>query len=68
MTRHDPERSRFTAALELLTENGFEGMATAIELLLNEAMKLERSESSAPARTSGPRSVTGTRTATRASA
>ena len=43
MTRHDPDRTRITAALELLTSNGFDGMASALELLLNEAMKLERS-------------------------
>ncbi len=43
MTRHDPDRNCLAAVLELLTENGFEGMASVIELLLNEAMKLERS-------------------------
>ncbi len=43
MTRHAPDRNCLAAALELLTENGFEGMASVIELLLNEAMKLERS-------------------------
>lgn len=30
--------------LELLAEHGFEGMARALEMLLNEAMQLERSE------------------------
>ncbi len=44
MTHHDPDRNRIAAVLELLTEQGFEGMSAAIELLLNEAMKLERSE------------------------
>ena len=44
MTHHDPDRNRIAAVLELLTEQGFEGMSSAIELLLNEAMKLERSE------------------------
>ncbi len=29
--------------LELLSEHGFDGMAEAIQLLINEAMKLERS-------------------------
>ena len=43
MTRHESDRTTITSALELLTEKGFDGMATAIELLLNEAMKLERS-------------------------
>jgi transposase-like protein len=33
----------FGQVLELLIENGFEGMAQAMTLLLNEAMKLERS-------------------------
>jgi putative transposase len=31
-------------AVQLLAEHGFEGMAQAMELLLNEAMKIERSE------------------------
>jgi transposase-like protein len=44
MTRHDPDRTSITAALELLSDQGFDGMANAIALLLNEAMKLERSE------------------------
>ena len=43
MTRHDPDRTCFAAALELLTEQGFDAMASSLELLLNEAMKLERS-------------------------
>jgi len=30
--------------VELLAENGFDGMAQAIEILMNEAMKLERSD------------------------
>lgn len=29
-------------ALELLAEQGFEGLARALEILLNEAMKIER--------------------------
>ncbi|MCP3914615.1 MAG: IS256 family transposase [bacterium] len=44
MTHHDPDRTSITAALELLVNEGFDGMANAIALLLNEAMKLERSE------------------------
>ena len=43
MTRQ-PDRIAVTEVLELLTEHGFEGMAQAIEILLNEAMKLEREE------------------------
>jgi putative transposase len=34
----------FQEVLELLAEHGFEGMAQAMQTLLNEAMKLERSE------------------------
>jgi len=34
---------RFGQLLEMLVESGFDGMAEAMELLLNEAMKLERS-------------------------
>ena len=44
MPRHTPDATTFDAALELLTENDFEGLSTALELLLNEAMRLERSE------------------------
>lgn len=44
MTHHDPDATTINAALELLSEHGFDGMATALELLLNEAMRLERSE------------------------
>jgi len=44
MTHHDPDVTTITDALEHLTENGFEGMARAVEILLNEAMKLERSQ------------------------
>ncbi len=32
------------AAVQLLSENGFEGMANAMQILFNEAMKIERSE------------------------
>ena len=34
----------FQELLELLAERGFEGMAQAMQTLLNEAMKLERSQ------------------------
>lgn len=44
MTRHESDRTTITSALKLLTDEGFDGMSTAIELLLNEAMKLERCE------------------------
>jgi len=42
VTHHDNDRTRLDAALELLTDHGFDGMAHVFELLLNEAMKLER--------------------------
>lgn len=43
MTPHTPEPIASTRILELLIENGFDGMAQAIEILFNEAMRLERS-------------------------
>jgi len=44
MPRHTPDATTLSTALELLTENGFSGLSDAIELLLNEAMQLERSQ------------------------
>lgn len=44
MTHHSLDVTTIADALEHLTANGFEGMARAIEILMNEAMKLERSE------------------------
>ena len=41
---HDDQFTRFDELLQLLSENGFDGMAEAIEILMNEAMKLERAE------------------------
>jgi transposase-like protein len=38
------ERTAVEEALEVLVESGFEGMPRALEILLNEAMKRERSE------------------------
>ncbi len=43
MTRSQ-NRNAIDGVLELLTEQGFEGMAQAIEILINESMKLEREE------------------------
>ena len=43
MTRTE-DRNVVAEVLELLIERGFEGMAQAIQILLNEAMKLEREE------------------------
>ena len=41
MTRDD-ESNPFQTVLQLLTDEGFDGFAAALEILLNEAMKLER--------------------------
>ena len=41
---HQSQSSELIQAVKLLAENGFQGMANAIEILLNEAMKLERTE------------------------
>lgn len=43
MTRDD-QSTCFGELLQLLSEHGFDGMSEAIEILMNEAMKLERSE------------------------
>lgn len=43
MTRSQ-NRNAIGEVLELLTEQGFEGMAQAIEILINESMKLERED------------------------
>lgn len=44
MTPVQDKSSAVCSAIELLQEQGFEGMREAIEILMNEAMKLERSE------------------------
>jgi len=44
MTHHAPDPTTIEHVLEHLTEHGLEGMAKAIEVLINEAMKIERSE------------------------
>lgn len=41
---HEDQCTRFEELLQLLSNHGFEGMAEAIEILMNEAMKLERAE------------------------
>jgi len=40
---HLEDSNALIAVVELLAENGFEGMAEAMQILLNEAMKLQRS-------------------------
>ncbi len=41
---HDDQSTPFEELLQLLSSHGFDGMAEAIEILMNEAMKLERTE------------------------
>jgi len=41
---HEDQFTRFEELFQLLSEHGFDGMAEAIEILMNEAMKLERSD------------------------
>jgi putative transposase len=41
---HDDQSTRFDELLQLLSEHGFDGMAEAIEILMNEAMKLQRAD------------------------
>jgi len=41
---HQPQSNQFELLLELLAEHGFDCMANAMTVLLNEAMKLERSQ------------------------
>lgn len=42
MAHHEGEATAIARAMEVLSEHGLEGMAKAVELLLNEAMKVER--------------------------
>ena len=41
---HQNQSSELFEAVQLLSENGFEGMANAMQILIDEAMKLERNE------------------------
>ncbi len=41
---HTDQSNGLNEVIQLLSENGFDGMAQAIEILMNEAMKLERAE------------------------
>ena len=41
---HREDNKAFAQVLEVLIENGLEGMATAMEVIFNEAMKLERAD------------------------
>lgn len=44
MAHHEEQRTAIESVLELLSEHGLGAMAEAMQTLLNEAMKLERSE------------------------
>ena len=39
---HQAHHNEYQQAVELLIENGFEGIAQSLEILLNSAMKIER--------------------------
>ncbi len=41
---HQNQSNEVCEAVQLLADHGFEGMAGAVQILLNEAMKLERAE------------------------
>jgi putative transposase len=41
---HQMQSNELSEAVQLLADNGFEGMANAMQILLNEAMRLERTE------------------------
>ena len=47
MAHHEAERTAMHGVLDLLVDNGLEGMADAMATMLNEATKIERSISEA---------------------
>ena len=63
MTCHT-ENNQFELAMELLIENGFDGIAGAMTILLNAAMKIERSRSSGQGHMSEMNNVKAMQTAT----
>ncbi len=42
MAHHEDERTTMHGVLDMLVEQGLEGMADAMATMLNEAMKIER--------------------------
>lgn len=44
MSNHEADATTISLALELLTANGLDGLSGALRVLLNEAMKIERSD------------------------
>lgn len=63
---HQNQSSEIAAVVQLLAAEGFEGMANAMQVLLNEAVKLERAEylNAAPYQ-NAPRIVAATPTASK---
>ncbi len=61
---HQTQTTALDQITELLAERGFDGIAQAVTVLLNEVMKIERSPPSGPPPTSGPRAAPATQTAT----
>ena len=49
MTCRVKDNSNVSAAIELLCEEGFEGLGEVVSLLINQAMALERSKHLQPA-------------------
>ena len=41
---HEEQSNNVSQAVQLLAQHGFDGMANAIEILFNEAMKLQRQD------------------------
>ena len=62
MTRQ-MESTELDAVVHLLADHGFDGMAQSIETLMNEAMKLQRSEALGALPYSGRRTAAATPTA-----
>ena len=52
---HQNNDSRLDAVMELLIENGFDGFADVLRILLNEAMRIERKTPLLPGLTRGRR-------------
>ena len=53
MAHHEDERTTMHGVLDMLVENGLEGMADAMATMLNEAMKIDRSTAPPLHRSSG---------------
>jgi len=62
---HQMQTTALDTITELLTEHGFDGPASAVTILLNEVMKIERAHAPGPGPTSGPMAARATPTASR---